>query len=85
MNDQQADEFIRRTNEINDTLLALTTYLKRNQILIDKLGTLNIPPNYLEEWGEFLTDFGEGLTKWGIQNKERDLFLLELFGIKNDN
>jgi hypothetical protein len=82
MNDKQADEFIRRTSEITDTLESMITYLRRNQILLSKLRTYNVPPSHLEEWGEFLIDFGKALEKWGTQNRERDVFLLEVLRVE---
>jgi len=79
MNTEQNDEFIRRTIEINNTLEAMITYLNRNKRLLDKLSTYDVPPSHLEEWGEFLIDFGRVLESWGVQNRERESFFLDVF------
>ncbi len=84
MKEEHQEEFIQRTNEIGDTLEAVITYLRREKILIDKLIPF-LPPSHLEEWGEFLVDWGRILTKFGTQNRERDTLLLKIFGLENDH
>lgn len=84
MKEEHQDELIKLTNEIGDTLEAINTYLKREKILIDKLIPF-LPPSHLEEWGWFLVDWGNILTKFGETSKKRDVLLLKILEIENGN
>jgi len=78
------DEFIRLTGEIDDSLCALTTYLKRHGILLEKIDKYiyRLPPELIGEFGEFLVDFGEGIQKFGTINKQREEVILKLLGLE---
>jgi hypothetical protein len=79
MKDEFYEEFSKNYNETNDTLLAMNTYLKRHNILIEKIvDNYSLSPEMLEELGEFLTDWGNCLTKYGELRKEECNFVLKL-------
>jgi hypothetical protein len=79
MNDEYYNEFTKNSEEINNTIAAMTTYLKRHEILLDKiLDNYCLSPELLEELGEFLIDWGECLTKFGELRKEECNFVLKL-------
>ena len=84
MKEEHEDELIKLTNEMSDALEAINTYLKREKILIDRLIPF-LPPSHLEEWGEFLIDWGKVLTRFGQTSKKRDILLMKILGIDNDN
>ncbi len=84
MKTEHEDELIKLTNEMGDALEAINTYFKREKILIDKLSPF-LPPWHLEEWGEFLIDWRKVLTRFGETSKKRDILLLKILGLDNDN
>jgi len=78
MNDEEYNKLLQQTKEIVNTLEVMITYTRRHKILIEKLINYDLPPSFLEEFGEFLIDWGKVLTKYGELNKERDNLLKEI-------
>jgi hypothetical protein len=85
MKKEYQDKFIQQTNEVTDILSAMNTYLNRHKILINKLTSHNLPPSFLEEYGEFLIDWGNCIQKFAIKNKERDMILHKILGLEDDD
>jgi len=78
MNDDIAKEYLKMQEEMADTLSAMITYLKRHELLIDKVCQY-LPATLLEEYGEFLLDWGKCVEKLGRDGAEHSRITMKIW------
>jgi len=77
MNDDTYKEFLAVQEEVSDSLSAMNTYLKRHELLIDKISDY-LPPMLLEEYGEFLMDWGRCLENFGGLGSKQSKVIMKI-------
>ena len=78
MNDDVYKRWMKIQEDVSDDLLAMNTYLKRHELLIDKVCQY-LPATLLEEYAEFLVDWGRSLEKFGEDGKEHSKVMMKIF------
>lgn len=77
MNDDVFKEWLKVQEDVSDDLLAMNTYLKRHELLIDKVCQY-LPATLLEEYAEFLMDWGRSLEKFGKDGAEHSRLMMKI-------
>lgn len=77
MTDDTYKEFLKVQEEVSDSLSAMTTHLKRHELLIDKVSDC-LPPRLLEEYGEFLIDWGRCLENFGGLGSKQSKVIMKI-------
>ena len=71
------EKIVQLTDDVNDVFEAMLTHLQRSNILHRKIVDC-VPSQYLEEYGEFLIDWGNTLTKFVELDRERIHLLYDM-------